>query len=107
MLFGGFQHHPRSGFAALRRLPRHVWPEISRIDHAVSQLSRYFGLDCAILLLVEEAAPDSALVRDHDDFVSGIFEPAQRIRRAVERFNLFWIRAIIGVVDDCAVAINE
>jgi len=59
------------------------------------------------LLFTEKAPSDTALVRDNDDFVTGILEPAQRGSGAIENLNLFRIGAVIGVVHNGAVAINE
>src|SRR5437762_266795 len=104
---GGFENHSGRGFPAVRRLSRNVRTKIGRIDQIVSELPRNLCLYGAIFLFGKKATPDSALVGDHDDFVTGFLEPTQSRGGALEHLNLFGIGAIVGVVHDGAVAIDE
>src|SRR5439155_26147879 len=65
----GFKNHSGRRFATFRRLAWRVRTKISGVDQIVSELARNFRLHRAILFLCEKAAPDSALIRDDDDFV--------------------------------------
>src|SRR6267378_3596562 len=77
------------------------------VDQIVSELARNLGLHRAILLFGEEASPDAALIGDDNDFVSGVFQSAQGRTGSFKNLNLFRIGAVIGVVHNGAVAINE
>ena len=101
------EQQARLRFSAFRRFARRIRTKIGRIDQAVPELPRNFCFDRAILFLGEESAPNSALIGNHDNFVSGIFEPVQRGRRAIKNLNLFRIRTVIGVAHYGAVTINE
>src|SRR2546430_4815882 len=102
-----FQNHSRRRLAAFRRLSRCVGTEIGRVDQVVSDLARNFSLHRAILLFRKKAAPDSALISDDDDFVPNLFQLAQCRTGSFKNLNLFRIGAVIGVVHDGAVTINE
>src|SRR5205807_6447927 len=102
-----FQNHSRRRLAAFRRLPRRVGTKISRVDQVVFDLARNFSFHGAILFFREKAASNSALIGNHDNFISSAFEATQCRGSSFENLNLFRIGAVIGVVHDGAVTINE
>src|SRR5205807_1777694 len=94
---GGLKNHFGRRFATRATALGQVRAKVSRVDEIFADLPQNFSLDRAVLLLREITAPDSALIRDDNDFITTRFQFPQRRRRSFKNVYFFYIATVINV----------
>jgi hypothetical protein len=101
------QNHSRGRLATFGRLFWNIGAKIGGVDQVQADLTQNFRFHRTILFDGEESSSDSALVGDDDNLVTVLLQAKQGLRDAVKNAHLLWIGAIIGIMDEGAIAIDK
>ena len=104
---GGVEHHAGSRFAVGGGNVRRVRAMVGGVEEAGAELAEELGVDGSIIRLGEVAAPDPALVGDHDEPEPGGVQASERGRGVGIDDDLRRMGRIVRVFHQGAVAVEE